>query len=126
MFEIDGDRITCSGGVAALDMMVALITRDHGYELGAAVSDWFIHTHVREAQGRNAWICVFASVSRTRSCSPFSGLWKATLSIRSLESSSLVSRAFQFASLSGRSVASWAEVFMNITSPCVSIGRANF
>ncbi len=29
-------------------MMVALITRDHGYELGAAVSDWFLHTHVRE------------------------------------------------------------------------------
>jgi transcriptional regulator GlxA family with amidase domain len=48
LFEIDGDRITCSGGVAGLDMMVALITRDHGYELGAAVSDWFLHTHVRE------------------------------------------------------------------------------
>jgi transcriptional regulator GlxA family with amidase domain len=48
LFEIDGDRITCSGGVAGLDMMVALITRDHGYELGAAVSDWFLHTNVRE------------------------------------------------------------------------------
>lgn len=48
LFEIDGDRITCSGGVADLDMMVALIRRDHGYELGAAVSDWFLHTHVRE------------------------------------------------------------------------------
>jgi transcriptional regulator GlxA family with amidase domain len=48
LFEIDNDRITCSGGVAGLDMMVALITRDHGYELGAAVSDWFLHTHVRE------------------------------------------------------------------------------
>lgn len=51
LFEIDGDRITCSGGVAGLDMMVALITRDHGYELGAAVSDWFLHTHVREGTG---------------------------------------------------------------------------
>jgi transcriptional regulator GlxA family with amidase domain len=30
-------------------MMVALITRDHGYELVAAVGDWFLHTHVREA-----------------------------------------------------------------------------
>ncbi len=48
LFEIDRDRITCSGGVAGLDMMVALITRDHGYELGAAVSDWFLHTQVRE------------------------------------------------------------------------------
>ena len=48
LFEIDGDRITCSGGVAGLDMMVTLITRDHGYELGAAVSDWFLHTRIRE------------------------------------------------------------------------------
>ncbi len=51
LFEIDRDRITCSGGVAALDMMVALITRDHGYQLGAAVSDWFLHTQVREGGG---------------------------------------------------------------------------
>jgi transcriptional regulator GlxA family with amidase domain len=51
LFEIDGDRITCSGGVAGLDMMVALITRDHGHELGSAVSDWFLHTHVREGTG---------------------------------------------------------------------------
>jgi transcriptional regulator GlxA family with amidase domain len=51
LFEIERDRITCSGGVAGLDMMAALITRDHGYELGAAVSDWFLHTHVREAAG---------------------------------------------------------------------------
>lgn len=51
LFEIDGDRVTCSGGIAGLDMMVALITRDHGYELAAAVSDWFLHTHVREGAG---------------------------------------------------------------------------
>ncbi|HEY0681312.1 MAG TPA: GlxA family transcriptional regulator [Steroidobacter sp.] len=48
LFEFDGDRVTCSGGVAGLDMMAALITRDHGHELAAAVSDWFLHTHVRE------------------------------------------------------------------------------
>jgi transcriptional regulator GlxA family with amidase domain len=51
LFELDGDRITCSGGVAGLDMMVAIIARDHGYELGAGVSDWFMHTHVREGAG---------------------------------------------------------------------------
>lgn len=51
LFEIEADRITCSGGVAGLDLMVALIARDHGYELGAAVSDWFLHTHVREGTG---------------------------------------------------------------------------
>jgi transcriptional regulator GlxA family with amidase domain len=51
LFEIDRDRITCSGGVAGLDLMVALIKQDHGYELGAAVSEWFLHTHVREGAG---------------------------------------------------------------------------
>ena len=48
LFEIDGDRFTCAGGIAGLDMMVALIARDHGHELAAAVGDWFLHTHVRE------------------------------------------------------------------------------
>jgi transcriptional regulator GlxA family with amidase domain len=43
--------VTCSGGIVGLDMMVALITRDHGPDLGAAVSDWFLHTQVREGRG---------------------------------------------------------------------------
>jgi transcriptional regulator GlxA family with amidase domain len=51
LFELDGDRITCSGGVAGLDMMAALIARDHGHRLGAAVSDWFLHAVVRDGVG---------------------------------------------------------------------------
>jgi transcriptional regulator GlxA family with amidase domain len=51
LFEFDGARVTCSGGIAALDMMVAIISRDHGHELAAAVSEWFLHTHVREGMG---------------------------------------------------------------------------
>src|SRR6478735_3955480 len=51
LFEIDGNRITCSGGISALDMMVALVERDHGRQLAAAVGDWFLHTHVREGMG---------------------------------------------------------------------------
>jgi transcriptional regulator GlxA family with amidase domain len=51
LFEIDGDRITCSGGIAGLDMMLELIARDHGRELASAVGDWFLHTHVREGIG---------------------------------------------------------------------------
>ena len=51
LFEIDGNRITCSGGISALDMMVALIERDHGRPLAAAVGDWFLHTHIREGYG---------------------------------------------------------------------------
>jgi transcriptional regulator GlxA family with amidase domain len=51
LFELDGNRITCSGGISALDMMVALIARDHGHELAASVGDWFLHTHIREGMG---------------------------------------------------------------------------
>jgi len=51
LFEIDGNRITCSGGISALDMMVALIARDHGGQLAASVGDWFLHTHIREGYG---------------------------------------------------------------------------
>jgi len=51
LFEIDGNRITCSGGISALDMMVALIECDHGRPLAAAVGDWFLHTHIREGFG---------------------------------------------------------------------------
>jgi transcriptional regulator GlxA family with amidase domain len=51
LFELDGSRITCSGGISALDMMVALIERDHGRKLAASVGDWFLHTHVREGMG---------------------------------------------------------------------------
>lgn len=77
LFEIEGDRITCSGGIAAVDMMTALITREHGAALGAAVADWFLHTQVREGQGPQRMdlsrrsgvrddrlLCVLASIER--------------------------------------------------------------
>jgi transcriptional regulator GlxA family with amidase domain len=51
LYEIDRDRLTCSGGTAALDMMHSLIEAEHGPRLAAAVSDWFLHTHVREGSG---------------------------------------------------------------------------
>jgi transcriptional regulator GlxA family with amidase domain len=47
LFEIDRGRLTCGGGVAALDMMHALIRRDHGPSLAARVSDWYLQTAVR-------------------------------------------------------------------------------
>lgn len=51
LFVLDGDRITCSGGVSALDMMVAMIARDHGRDLAAAVGEWFLLTHIRDGLG---------------------------------------------------------------------------
>ena len=48
LFEIDRDRLTCSGGTAPLDMMHALIARDHGAALAMRVSEWFLQTQIRE------------------------------------------------------------------------------
>ena len=48
LFELDRDRLTCSGGTAALDMMHALIAREYGLPLAMEVSEWFLQTQVRE------------------------------------------------------------------------------
>jgi transcriptional regulator GlxA family with amidase domain len=48
LFEIDRGRITCSGGIAALDLMLRLIADDHGAALAARVGDWFVHARMRE------------------------------------------------------------------------------
>ena len=52
LFEIDGNRVTCSGGTAALDMMLNLISQSHGTQLAAEVSDQFIHDRIREPSDR--------------------------------------------------------------------------
>jgi transcriptional regulator GlxA family with amidase domain len=51
LYEIDRDRLTSSGGTAPLDMMHAVIAREHGSELALKVSEWFLQTHVREGEG---------------------------------------------------------------------------
>jgi transcriptional regulator GlxA family with amidase domain len=51
LFEIDGDRISCSGGIAALDMLHAIIEAEHGHSLASDVVEWFLHTHVRSGDG---------------------------------------------------------------------------
>lgn len=48
IYEIDRDRCTSSGGTAALDMMLALIAVEYGRPLAHAVSEWFLHTRMRE------------------------------------------------------------------------------
>ncbi len=52
LFEIDRDRFTCSGGTAALDLMLHLIGRQHGSGLATAVSEQFIHERIRDATDR--------------------------------------------------------------------------
>ncbi|EPC02255.1 AraC family transcriptional regulator [Litchfieldella anticariensis FP35 = DSM 16096] len=50
LFSIDRDRATSSGGTAPLDMMLNLISRDHGRELSAGISEMFIYDRVRGEQ----------------------------------------------------------------------------
>ncbi|WP_193368216.1 GlxA family transcriptional regulator [Pelagibius marinus] len=52
LFEIDRNRFTCSGGTAAIDMMLNVIARQHGHELAAAVADQFMHERIRDQHDR--------------------------------------------------------------------------
>jgi transcriptional regulator GlxA family with amidase domain len=51
LFEIDRNRLSCAGGIAALDLMHALIEVDHDAELARRVSEWFLQTSVRTGSG---------------------------------------------------------------------------
>jgi len=48
LFEIDRTRFTCSGGTAALDMVLSLIAIDHGRDLAMGVAEQFIHERIRD------------------------------------------------------------------------------
>ncbi len=50
LFEIDGKRYTCSGGTAAMDMMLFLIGREHGMELAASISEQFVYERMRSSE----------------------------------------------------------------------------
>ena len=52
LFEINNNRITCSGGTASLDMMLYLISQIHGQSIAAQVSDQFIHDRIRDPSDR--------------------------------------------------------------------------
>ena len=52
LFEIDRNRFTCAGGTAAIDMMLALISREYGPELAAQITDMLVHHRMREADER--------------------------------------------------------------------------
>lgn len=48
IFAIDGQRYTCAGGTAALDMMLQVIGEQHGRALAIGVSEQFIHSRIRD------------------------------------------------------------------------------
>jgi len=47
LYEIDGPVMTCSGGTAALDMMLHLIASTHGHALADGVANQFHHERIR-------------------------------------------------------------------------------
>jgi transcriptional regulator GlxA family with amidase domain len=47
IYEIDRDRMTCSGGTAAMDMMLRIIADRHGRELANRVANQFYHQRIR-------------------------------------------------------------------------------
>ncbi|HCH31756.1 MAG TPA: GlxA family transcriptional regulator [Oceanospirillaceae bacterium] len=49
LFEMDDRFMTCSGGLSGLDMMLQLITQQHGLKLAKDVAEQCIHPSIRDA-----------------------------------------------------------------------------
>jgi transcriptional regulator GlxA family with amidase domain len=52
VYTIDKDRLTSSGGMAPVDMMLNLVRRHCGPEISAGVAEQFVYDHVRESGDR--------------------------------------------------------------------------
>ncbi|AYH43900.1 AraC family transcriptional regulator [Azoarcus sp. DN11] len=52
LFVIDRDRITCTGGIAPIDMMLAVVRERFGKTLVAEISEQFILERVRDSKDR--------------------------------------------------------------------------
>lgn len=51
LYVIDRNRITCAGGTAPMDLMLAVIGERHGHAFARRVADWFMHTDIRPPSG---------------------------------------------------------------------------
>ena len=51
LYVIDGNRLTCAGGIAGLDLAIELIGLAHGPALAIQVGEWYIRTQPREGGG---------------------------------------------------------------------------
>ena len=52
LFEWDRDRLSACGGMAVLDLLLAVLSRDHGAELAGAVSEELVVERIREGSER--------------------------------------------------------------------------
>jgi transcriptional regulator GlxA family with amidase domain len=47
LFCVDRNRVTCAGGIAALDLMLALVAEQHGQLIASEVAEQFLYTRIR-------------------------------------------------------------------------------
>jgi transcriptional regulator GlxA family with amidase domain len=52
LFDWDRDRLSACGGLAVLDLLLAMLARDHGAELAGAVSEELVVERIREGSER--------------------------------------------------------------------------
>ena len=48
LFELDRQRFTCAGGLAALDMILTMIGRRYGFHFAAQINERLIREHIRD------------------------------------------------------------------------------
>ena len=66
IYEIDGECMTCSGGTAAMDMMLHIIGETHGPEYARGVANQFHHERIRSMaeDQRSGTLGITASLSK--------------------------------------------------------------
>ena len=74
IYEIDRDRLTCSGGTAAMDMMLHLIADRHGAELARGVANQFHHERIRDERDDQQGGSLEAHAPAAERCAPPIGL----------------------------------------------------
>lgn len=52
LFEWDRDRLTCCGGLAVVDLLLAMLAQEHGAELATAISEELVLERIREGSER--------------------------------------------------------------------------
>lgn len=50
LFSTSANRMTCSGGTAPMDMMLSLVTKQHGHQLSSAISEMFVCERIRNSE----------------------------------------------------------------------------
>ena len=127
LFEIDGNRFTCSGGTAALDLMLHLIRAEHGEELANRVSEECILDRVRGGHDHQRMPLAIRLGVDNRKLIDSIHMMETNLEEPALPRwSSRRPSVFPAASWSGCSIGTWGDLPTAIICSCASTGRASF